>query len=313
MIPMNLHQTGALRSLTLLAATAALGGVAMGQDVTGDGVGKPLGAVTADDLLDGVGIEQHLEAMLPLDAAFQSAAGSGVALGDYFDGERPTILTLNYVDCPQLCSMQLSQLTEAMASIDLSLGEDYRVLTVSIDPRDTPEKAAGAEERYLSDYLFISDKQDIARPDAAGGWSYLVGDKLEIDRVATTAGFSYRWVESQGEYAHQAATILCSPRGQITRYLPGLGLESPETLRTALLEAGEGKIGTLFENAFLNCLIFDSTTGQYTTDAIMLLKIAAALTAMSVAGGVFFLRRGEAQQGSSGAPATGAVGGDPSN
>ena len=81
MIPMNLHQTGALRSLTLLAATAALGGTAMGQDVTGDGVGKPPGAVTADDLLDGVGIEQHLEAMLPLDATFQSAAGSGTRWG----------------------------------------------------------------------------------------------------------------------------------------------------------------------------------------------------------------------------------------
>jgi protein SCO1/2 len=312
MFPMNLQQKGALRPLTLLAATAALGVVAMGQDVSGEGLAKPLGAVTADDLLDGVGIEQHLEAMLPLNATFLGAGGDDVALGDYFDGERPTILTLNYVDCPQLCSMQLSKLTEAMAAIDLNLGEDYRVLTVSIDPRDTPEKAAGSEERYLSDYVFVSDKQDITRPDPAGGWSYLVGDKLEIDRVATAAGFSYRWVESQGEYAHQAATILCSPSGQITRYLDGTFVP-PETLRTALLEAGEGKIGTLFENAFLNCLIFDSTTGQYTTDAIMLLKIAAALTAMSVAGGVFFLRRGEAQQGPSGTPAAGAVGGEPSN
>lgn len=313
MFPMNLQQMGALRPLTLLAATAALGVGAMGQDVSGESAQAPLGAVTADDLLAGVGIEQHLEAMLPLDASFLGADGAVVSLGDYFDGERPTILTLNYVDCPQLCSLQLSQLTEAMAAIDLELGDDYRVLTVSIDPRDTPEKAAGSEERYLSDYLFISEKQDIARVKPGGGWSYLVGDKIEIDRVATAAGFSYRWVGSQGEYAHQAATILCSPAGQITRYLPGLGLESPETLRTALLEAGEGKIGTLFENAFLNCLIFDSTTGQYTTDAIMLLKIAAALTAMSVAGGVFFLRRGEAQQGPSGAPAAGAVGGDPIN
>ena len=133
-------------------------------------------------LLDGVGIEQHLEAMLPLDTSFLGAGGDEVALGDYFDGERPTILTLNYVDCPQLCSMQLSKLTEAMAAIDLNLGEDYRVLTVSIDPRDTPEKAAGSEERYLSDYVFVSDKLDITRPDPAGGWSYLVGDKLEIDR-----------------------------------------------------------------------------------------------------------------------------------
>ena len=313
MLPMNLLQTSAARSLTLLAATAALGGGAMGQDVTPDPAEQKLGVATVDDMLGDVGIEQHLEAMLPLDAAFTASNGAPTTLGAFFDGERPTILTLNYVDCPQLCSMQLSQLTEAMAAIDLDLGQDYRVLTVSIDPRDTAEKAAGAEARYLSDYRFISDKGSIQRADAAGGWSYLVGEKLSIDRVAEVAGFRYRWVEAQGEYAHQAATILCSPEGQITRYLPGLGLESPETLRTALVEAGEGKIGTLFENAFLNCLIFDPNTGQYTTDAIMLLKIAAALTAMAVAGGVFFLRRGEAQRGPMAAPAAGVGGGDPSN
>ncbi|MEM6570384.1 MAG: SCO family protein [Planctomycetota bacterium] len=265
--------------------------------------------------LDGVGIEQHLEALLPLDATFVDSSGELTTLGAYFDGEIPVILTLNYVDCPQLCSMQLAGLTQAMAQIGLSLGADYRVVTISIDPRDTPEKAAGAEERYVSDYLLISGKGEIERPAASApgsGWVYLTGKTFQIDRVAETAGFGYRWIEEQGEYAHAAATILCSPKGVITRYLPGLGLDGADTLRLGLLEAGEGKIGTLFENAFLNCFIYDPNTGQYTLAAVRLLKVAAAVTALAVVCGIFFMRRGEAQRVRQATqPAAGAVSGAP--
>ncbi|MEM6674460.1 MAG: SCO family protein [Planctomycetota bacterium] len=270
----------------LIATAVAWGGSAHAQ----------VGASDTIDELDGVEIEQHLDALLPLDAVFTASSGNETTLGGSFDGERPVILTLNYIDCPQLCSMQLSKLVAVMAEIDLDLGEDYRVVTVSIDPRDTPEKAGGAERRYVGDYRVQSEELSIAREGDSAGWNYLVGDVLEIDRVAETAGFGYRWIESQGEYAHQAATILCSPDGRITRYLSGLMTPADAgTLKTALIEAGDGKVGTLFENAFLNCFIFDPNTGQYTLAATRLLKVAAALMAIAVLGGIFTLRRGEAR------------------
>ncbi len=201
-----------------------------------------------------------------------------------------------------------------MAHVELSLGDDFRVVTISIDPRDTPEKAQGAAARYTTAYLFISEKSDVSRSETSAssagstGWNYLVGQELQIDRVAEAAGFGYKWVESEQEYAHSAATILCSPDGQITRYLPGLGLASAGTLKMALVEAGEGKIGTLFENAFLTCFIFDPNTGQYTLAVVRLLKVAAALTVLAVASGIFFMRRSEVQRGPHRAAAAGARG-----
>lgn len=288
----------ALRAATLCASLLACGGVAHAQ----------LAGQTIDEL-EGVGIEQHLEALLPLDARFVDSTGAARTLGDYFDGERPVVLTLNYIDCPQLCSVQLAGLTEAMAQIDLDLGDDFQVVTISIDPRDTPEKASGAELQYVDNYIAFSGKASFERTAAAAprtGWAYLVGETVDIDRVAETAGFGYRWDDRTQEYAHQAATILCSPTGTITRYLPGLGLESAETLKMALVEAGEGKIGTLFENAFLNCFIYDPNTGRYTLSAVRLLKVAAALTVLAVACGVLFMRRGEAQRSRQAASAAGA-------
>lgn len=249
--------------------------------------------------LEGVEIEQHLEAQLPLTAQFQDQSGSVIALEDCF-GDLPVILTLNYVDCPQLCNLQLSQLTETMAAVDLDLGVDYRVVTVSIEPEDTPERLAQMRDRYVDEYLFISDKSGTARDVVAAktGWICLRGPREEIDRVAETVGFGYAEVMKDGqvEYAHQATNILCSPSGVVSRYLPGVSVDMSNTLRLSLIDAGEGKIGSLFENAFLYCFIYDSTRGQYSLHAWRLLRAAAALTVLAVATGIFFMKRGEAQR-----------------
>lgn len=247
--------------------------------------------------LQGVEVEQHLEAQLPLDAAFTDASGESFTLGSAFD-ELPVILTLNYFDCPQLCDMQLANLALAMGTMDLQLGEDYRVVTISIDPKDTSEKMTQLRDRYVANYLDSSKEAGESRDPAAAsrGWICLTGDKLEIDRVAETAGFGYRWLEDRGEYAHQAANILCSPSGKVMRYLEGIDPALAGVLRLSLVETSEGKVGTLFDGLFLNCFIYDPNSGQYTLAATRLLKVAAALTVLAVVTGVFFMKRGESQQ-----------------
>ena len=263
------------------------------------------------DELEGVEIEQHLEAELPLMALFEDEEGTALELGDLF-GDLPVILTLNYVDCPQLCSMQLSQLAEAMAAMDLSLGVDYRVVTISIEPKDSLARLAEMRDRYVGDFLDLSRDGAIERDAAAAtaGWSVLRGTREDIDRVAVTVGFGYRELPVKGgrtDYAHQATNILCSPSGVVSRYLPGVSVDMSDTLRLSLIDAGEGKIGSLFENAFLYCFIYDSSTGQYTPAVWRLLRAAAALTVIAVASGIFFMKRGDAQRGpSEGVPAADA-------
>ena len=247
--------------------------------------------------LEGVGIEQHLEAQLPLDATFTDASGQPFALGEAFD-EIPVILTLNYFDCPQLCDMQLANLALAMGTMGLQLGEDYKVVTISIDPKDTPKKMGELRDRYVLSYLesSLGAEEDRVEATAKSGWICLTGEVLEIDRVAETVGFGYRWLEVREEYAHQAANILCSPSGKVMRYLEEIDPALAGVLRLSLVEASEGKVGTLFDGMFLNCFKFDPTAGQYTLAATRLLKVAAALTVLAVITGVFFMKRGESQR-----------------
>jgi len=193
--------------------------------------------------------------------------------------------------------MQLANLANAMGTMGLQLGEDYRVVTVSIDPKDTPTKMGELRERYVTSYLAASEEAGEARDAEAAkaGWICLTGSRVEIDRLAETVGFGYRWLPVKQEYAHQAVNILCSPSRKVMRYLEGIDPSLAGVLRLSLVEASEGKVGTLFDGVFLNCFKFDPTAGQYTLAATRLMKVAAALAVLAVVTGVFFMKRGETQ------------------
>ena len=290
MNPLTKRRTSRCLKLSLL-------GMSCGFFVAAAAVGQTYGETRAAEMLAEVGIEQHLEAHLPLDARFTDTEGASIEFGSVFDGKVPVILTLNYFDCPQLCSMQLSNLAQAMGTVGLNLGTDYRVVTLSIDPNDTPARMSELRGRYIAGYLDASKEASEERDGdtAKAGWICLTGTKVEIDRVAESAGFGYAWVDETQEYAHQAANIVCSPSGQIMRYLEGIDPSLAGVLRLSLVEASEGKVGSLFDGLFLNCFIYDSSTGQYTPAVMRLLKVAAALTVLAVITGVFFMKRGEEQ------------------
>ena len=287
-----------LRTATHAACALCLGGAVSAQ-VIGEKI----------DELDGVEVEQHLEAQLPVETPFVNQDGDSVAFGDMFDGERPVILTLNYVDCPQMCSLQLSELAKNMARVDLDLGDDYRVVTVSIDPRDTPERVRAMRDRYVGEYRsYAKDEgREVGEAEAQSGWTILCGDEDAIARVAETAGFGFKWLPDREEYAHKATNILVSPDGVITQYMNGFvgDLDSSQTLRLALVDASDGKIGTLFDEFFLNCLIYDPNAGSYSLAAWRLLRVAAVLTVVAIITGVFFMKRTGEQQAK---PAAGANG-----
>lgn len=232
--------------------------------------------------LEKVGITEHLDAPLPLDLPFVDSDGREVLLRECFDGRRPVVLTLNYSDCPMLCSLQMNGLVDTMRRLAWNLGDKYQVVTVSINPRESHQRAGLTKQKYLKQY---------GRPGTADAWHFLVGREENIRRLADGVGFGYVYVAKENQYAHVAVLMLCTPDGRVARYLPGIKYD-PQTLRLALLEAGEGKIGSPMDQLLMYCFHYDAESHRYGLAAVRLMQWGAG-TVMVLLGGVmvFYWRR----------------------
>ncbi len=223
------------------------------------------------DLAD-LAIDPKLGSHLPLDTTFQDHTGKTVKLGDFFDGHRPVALIMNYYGCPMLCGVVLNATRDALQEIDWKMGEKYRVIAISIDPTETYKLAAAKRRSILG-----SIKNQEFRAAAEANWQFLVGPGANSKRVADAIGFKYRYDKQTKEYAHGAALFFVSGSGVLTRALFGINYQ-PTTVRLALLEASQGKIGTLAEKLLLFCYHFDPKGNKYSILAVNLMKIAGAIT-----------------------------------
>ena len=233
---------------------------------------------------DEVGIVERLNERVPLDVSFTDANGASVALGEYFNNDRPVVLTLVYYNCPSLCNALLNSFTGTLKEIDWTAGEEFEIVTVSIDPSESPQLAAGKKRTYLEEY---------GRQEASGGWHFLVGREPEIQRLAEAVGFGYRYEEGTGLYTHAAGLMILTPDGRLSRYLTDLIFE-PETLRLALVEAAEGTIGTPVQRLLLRfCYTYDPTAGKYVVAARKVMAIGGGLTVLVTLFGLGLLWRRE--------------------
>ncbi len=224
--------------------------------------------------LENVGVTEHLDARIPLDLPFVDSSGKKVTLRDVFDGRRPVVLTLNYSSCPMLCSLQLNGLFQGFEKLNWDIGEKFQLLTVSIDPKESPKRAAQTKKKYLEMY---------GRPGSEAGYHFLVGEEKNIRKLASAVGFRYAYLPKQEQYAHAAVTMIVTPDGRVSRYLYGVEY-APQTLKLSLLEASEGKIGTPMEQILMFCFHYDATSGRYGLAAFNLMRIAAAVTVVLLAG-----------------------------
>ncbi len=245
---------------------------------------------TLPPLLEQVGIDQRLDQPVPLDLPFRDEAGRSVTLGQYF-GKRPVILSLVYYTCPMLCSQVLSGTTSALNVLKLEPGRDFEIVSVSINPHETPADAAKKKEDVLARYR---------RSGAAEGWHFLTGDQTSIDALARAAGFRYAYDPKTGQYAHASAIMLLTPEGRLAQYHFGIEY-SPKDLRLGLVEASENKIGNLVDQVLLYCYHFDPTAGRYTAVAMNILRLAGAATVLILATFIFVMLRRDAAQARMGA------------
>ncbi len=234
------------------------------------------------DALEGVGITQHLEAQVPLDLSFVDEQGNPVTLANYVNGEKPVIITLNYYRCPMLCSLTLNGLTTGMKEMKLNLGSDFDVVTVSINPDEKPPLALKNQEGYLGQY---------DREGSENGWHFLTGDQENITALAESLGFGYVFDPETGEFHHTASIMFLTPDGTISRYMNDVRFFGRD-LRFALIDASEGKIGSMIDTFLLfNCYQYDPDSNSYTPSAWKLMRMAGVTTLVVVAGGIMVLSR----------------------
>jgi protein SCO1/2 len=225
-----------------------------------------------------VGIDEHLNAQLPLDLRFYNENAQKVTLGDMFHHGRPVVLQLGYLQCPMLCDQVSRGLVESAKKIDLDIGKDFDFLFVSIDPTDSPDLAKIKLNSYAAAY---------GKPGSASGFHFLVGTESQIKQLAAAVGFRYQPAHN-GQFAHPAVAMVITPDGKIARYLYGINFPS-QTLRLSLVEASHGKIGSSIDQILLICLCFDPATGKYSWAATNLMKIGGILTLVVLGGSIFLM------------------------
>ncbi len=263
-----------------VCALAVLGGAAGAARADG-AAGEAASTSRVPAKLQHVGVDEHLDGQLPLGTTFKDEAGKPVRLGDFF-GQKPVLLIFAYHSCPVLCSMVQNATATSLKQIPWTAGKDFEVVVISIDPRDTPEKAAEKRAGIIGAY---------GRPGSEKGFHFLVGEKGQIDQAADAAGFKYTYDEQQGQYGHPAVIMLVKPNGQMARYLYGLEYE-PNDIRLGLLEASEGRsVGTV-EKVLLYCYRYDETQGKYVVMATRVMRIGGGLTVLVLGGflGTFWMR-----------------------
>lgn len=218
------------------------------------------------------GIDEKLDAQVPLDATFTDETGKSVKLGDLLLPGKPAILQLSYFRCPQLCDMVSQGLSRSMQDLELKMGEDFTVINISFDPKDTPSDAYQKKKSFLAHYT---------RPGGAS-WRFLVGTADSVRSVADAIGFKYQYDLGTDQFSHPAALMILSPQGRVMRYL--YGVEYPQsTLRLSLVEAAEGKIGNTLDKVMMLCFRYSAVEGRYTLFAMGLMRAAGALTVVVVA------------------------------
>lgn len=229
----------------------------------------PLAPVVRD-----VDLEEHLGQSIDPSLQFTDMNNRRVVLADYFTGNKPVILALAYYRCPMLCGLVLHGLAKGMKPLDMKLGEQYRTLTVSFDPRDTPNDARQKRASVLGELDLTTDVGE--------AWPFLVGAEPEIRRLADNLGFRYVYDAKTDQYAHPTALFVLTGRGRISRYLYGVDF-SPRDLRLAILEAGEGKIGTIVDRILLTCYHFDPVSRTYGPFIVGFIRLGAVLILITVA------------------------------
>jgi protein SCO1 len=243
-----------VKQLLLLATVLVLSSAAVGQTLT-------------ETQLSAVRFDQKLNSRISLDLRFRDERGKTVALADYF-GQRPVVLVLGYYECPMLCTLTFNGMIESMNEMKWSIGNQFNVVHVSINPSETPALAWAKKRSYLKAY---------GRAGAETGWHFLTGDEPAIRQLAAETGFHYAYDSSVRQYAHPSGLIVLTPDGTISKYLFGVQF-LPSDVYAALQSASHRKIGSRIEKLVLLCFHYNPIRGKYGALIMTTVRVLGAAT-----------------------------------
>jgi len=246
------------------------------------------GAEQLPKVLERVNIIEQLGNQLPMDLSFTNHKGQVVTLKKMFEGNQPVLLTLNYFNCPMLCTLQLNGLVQGLRDLGWVPGKKFKMITLSIDHRETAELANEKRQAYL-EYLEMGDID----------WTFLVGDEQSIKVVADAVGFGFQYIEETGQYAHPAATYFLSHTGKVMRYLYGIQYDVRD-LKFAFIDVSEGRMGSPIDKLILSCFSYDASLGQYGPFAMGIMRLGGAFTLVILGLFLFIYWRRETHRQSQG-------------
>lgn len=223
--------------------------------------------------LSGIGIDQKLGAKLSLNLWFRDENGRDVQLRSYF-GQKPVVLVLGYYKCPMLCNATFNGMIEAMQDMGWSIGQDFEVVHVSINPNELPELAAQKKATYLKRY---------GRKNAGAGWHFLTGQQTQIQLLTEQTGFHYLYDPEVKQYAHPSALIILTPNGKISKYLTGVEFDSNQ-LYNALKSATQQQVGSPIQQLILLCFSHSPTKGKYGKTILFAARTIGVITLVLLGG-----------------------------
>lgn len=241
-------------------------------------------------ILDEVGVEEKLGDNIALELTFATSEGDSISIADLMKEGKPVLLNPLYFECPTLCGLVLDAVLNVVHELSWSPGNEYTIISYSIDPNEKAELAAKNKAEVMN---------DLERTGAENGWYFLTGNEKEIKALSEAVGFNYKYDENTGEYIHLASIMLISPEGTITRYLYGLNMQEFD-LRNALYEAANGQIGSTLERAILYCFEYDPSSQSYVPVAINIMKLGGLATMLIL--GIFLIILWRRNSGSSQPP-----------
>jgi protein SCO1 len=214
-----------------------------------------------------IGIVEKLGDTIPMNLWFLNETGDTVTLGQLVN--KPTILFFVYFDCPNLCSPLMDGVADVVSKVDLTLGKDYQIITISFNTKDTPEKAIEKKKNFIQNISKENQKY----------WIYLTGVQENINAITDAVGFKYK---AQGlDFAHASAIMVLSPSGKITRYLYGLSF-LPFDLKMAVVEAQKGLARPTINKVLEYCFAYNPGSKTYTIQITRIIGTITILIALVV-------------------------------
>ncbi|NBV82574.1 SCO family protein [bacterium] len=225
------------------------------------------------------GISENIGAQVPLNVILTDSEGNKVISKDWFKDGRPVVLVMAYYSCPMLCNMVLTGVADAVKTMPGNVGEKYRIITVSIDPSDTPESARKFSSKYIG---------AVGNKVKNNGWEFLVGSESEVKRIGDAVGFRYKYIPRNKEYAHGAGIMVLTPDGKLSRCLYGIEYK-PRDFKLAILEASDRRLVSTTERIMMFCYAYDSHSQGYALVAVNIMKLGGIVTVIVLGGAIIWL------------------------